>query len=111
MKRQITFGKTTSPEYRDLVDRLLQIDQSKRLPINKIFEHPWIVRYRPDQKYSDEPIDSLMNDFETFVKDKKKADTAQELQRGSDVYEICEGMLKELENTDKLLFKKATPVQ
>ncbi|KAI1786844.1 kinase-like protein [Ganoderma leucocontextum] len=35
-----------SPEARDLITKLLQYDQEKRLPLVEVRKHPWIVKYR-----------------------------------------------------------------
>ncbi|KAI0785119.1 other/AUR protein kinase [Abortiporus biennis] len=35
-----------SPEARDLITRLLQYDPEKRIPLNEVRRHPWIVKYR-----------------------------------------------------------------
>lgn len=46
MQRNIKFKKTVSPEYKDLVNSLLQVEPSKRLPLIKVFEHPWVINFQ-----------------------------------------------------------------
>jgi len=46
MQRNIKFKKTVSNEYKDLVNSLLQIDQSKRIPLIKVFSHPWVIAFQ-----------------------------------------------------------------
>ncbi|KAH9831367.1 kinase-like protein [Rhodofomes roseus] len=35
-----------SPEARDLITKLLQYDPEKRLPLDEVRRHPWVVKYR-----------------------------------------------------------------
>jgi len=34
-----------SPEARDLIKRLLVLDPEKRIPLDEVQQHPWIVKY------------------------------------------------------------------
>ena len=63
--------RNISEECKDLIDKLLTIDQKKRIKINEIFLHPWVVnkekKYFPffkriiKDKYNDENIDENVN--------------------------------------------------
>ena len=46
-KRDIKYSSSCAQDYRDLVDKLLQVEPSLRLPLDQVFNHPWILRYRP----------------------------------------------------------------
>ena len=37
--------KTLSPESRDLIDRMLEIDPRKRLSAKEVLKHPWIAMF------------------------------------------------------------------
>ena len=43
--RKIKYKSSCTKEYKDLVEKLLQNDPSKRIPIIKIFDHPWIKHF------------------------------------------------------------------
>jgi serine/threonine protein kinase len=45
MQRNIKFSSSTSHEYRNLVNGLLQIESHKRLPLIKVFEHAWVLKH------------------------------------------------------------------
>lgn len=47
MKRLIKFNSSCSPEYRNLVESILQIDSWARIPLIRVFDHPWVLRYQP----------------------------------------------------------------
>ncbi|KAJ1646169.1 spindle assembly checkpoint kinase [Coemansia asiatica] len=39
-----------SMEAADLITRLLQYDGAKRLPLNEVLQHPWIIKHIPDPR-------------------------------------------------------------
>ncbi|KAJ1828168.1 spindle assembly checkpoint kinase, partial [Coemansia sp. RSA 2599] len=39
-----------SPEAADLITRLLQYDGARRLPLNEVLQHPWILKHIPDPR-------------------------------------------------------------
>ena len=96
-KRQsIRFGPQCTPEYKDLVERLLQNDPAKRIPLIQVFDHPWVRRYQPLYEVEEEIaevyspksigrspsnsiVDEVLNqdttvmlDIEDYMKGKKK---------------------------------------
>ena len=40
--RKIKYSPKCTPEYIDLVDKILQSDPAKRIPLIKVFDHPWV---------------------------------------------------------------------
>mmetsp|Transcript_47971 Transcript_47971/g.35172 ORF Transcript_47971/g.35172 Transcript_47971/m.35172 type:complete len:104 (+) Transcript_47971:167-478(+) len=42
MARNIKFSSKCSPDYKDLVDKLLQREPAYRIPLIKVFDHPWV---------------------------------------------------------------------
>jgi len=50
MKRNIKYKRDCSEEYKDLVDKLLQSEPSKRLPLILVFDHPWVKKFQ--EKYN-----------------------------------------------------------
>lgn len=45
-KVDLRIPSKVSPEARDLITKLLQYDPEKRLPLEDVRRHPWIVKYR-----------------------------------------------------------------
>lgn len=45
-KVDLRIPETVSPEAADLIRKLLQHDPDKRLPLEKVLRHPWIVKYQ-----------------------------------------------------------------
>ena len=41
-KGVIRFKPGLSKEYKDLVNKLLDYDMTQRLPLIKVFDHPWV---------------------------------------------------------------------
>jgi hypothetical protein len=39
----IKFSKECSEGYKDLVSKMLQVEPAKRIPLNDIFMHPWVL--------------------------------------------------------------------
>jgi len=37
---------SVSPEAKDLIERLLVFDPERRLPLDEVLKHPWVVKYR-----------------------------------------------------------------
>ncbi|KAI0165875.1 kinase-like protein [Xylariaceae sp. FL1272] len=44
-RADMTIPSFVSPEARDLIKRLLVLDPDKRLPLDQVQKHPWIVKY------------------------------------------------------------------
>ncbi|KAL1967774.1 hypothetical protein VTN77DRAFT_2463 [Rasamsonia byssochlamydoides] len=54
----MTIPSFVSPEARDLIKRLLVLDPEKRIPLDEVQRHPWIIKHcvkgeRPTQRSSD----------------------------------------------------------
>ena len=49
MKRKIMFRKDISPELKDLILSILRIDANERIPLVKVFIHPWVKSF--EKKY------------------------------------------------------------
>lgn len=58
LKRQLKFNEKCSAEYRDLVDQLLQIDPINRIPLIKVFDHPWVRMFADKYKLQKKPQQS-----------------------------------------------------
>ncbi|KAK2465718.1 hypothetical protein APHAL10511_002262 [Amanita phalloides] len=43
----LRFPAIMSSDARDLISKLLQYEPAKRLPLDQVLKHPWIVKYRP----------------------------------------------------------------
>ena len=41
----LTFKEGLSSEYIDLVTKILKFDPEERLPLIKVFDHPWVVHF------------------------------------------------------------------
>ncbi|CDW86401.1 protein kinase domain containing protein [Stylonychia lemnae] len=58
--RKIKWKSSCSKDYKDLVEKLLQNDPNKRIPIIKIFDHPWIrhfeVKFNLKKQPSPQPV-------------------------------------------------------
>eukprot|EP00088_Acartia_fossae_P069042 TRINITY_DN8910_c0_g1_i1.p3 TRINITY_DN8910_c0_g1~~TRINITY_DN8910_c0_g1_i1.p3 ORF type:complete len:100 (-),score=24.38 TRINITY_DN8910_c0_g1_i1:175-474(-) len=46
VKGDFQFPSHVGPGARDLIQKLLVNDPNKRLPLEKILEHPWILQYK-----------------------------------------------------------------
>jgi serine/threonine protein kinase len=46
MRGELVFNRTLSREYKDLVRQLLMQDATERLPLIKIFVHPWVLKFQ-----------------------------------------------------------------
>ncbi|CAG9326130.1 unnamed protein product [Blepharisma stoltei] len=53
LSREIIFGSFVSAAAKDLILKLVRVDPSKRLKLNKILVHPWIMKYAPNSGYSE----------------------------------------------------------
>lgn len=42
---EMTIPGSVSPEARDLIKRLLQLDPEKRIPLEEVERHPWIIKH------------------------------------------------------------------
>lgn len=45
LKRCIRYSPACGVEYIDLVERLLQLEPSERIPLIRVFDHPWVRKY------------------------------------------------------------------
>ena len=50
MRRSITFAPGCSKDYIDLVNKLLQKEPNARIPLIKVFDHPWVKFF--EEKYN-----------------------------------------------------------
>lgn len=50
MRGTIRFKPGLSSEYRDLVNSILKYDTTERLPLIKVFDHPWVRNF--EKKYN-----------------------------------------------------------
>ena len=50
MRGQIRFKPGLSNEYKDLVNKILVYETSERLPLIKVFDHPWVKNF--EKKYN-----------------------------------------------------------
>lgn len=50
MRGTIRFKPGLSSEYRDLVNSILKYDTAERLPLIKVFDHPWVRNF--EKKYN-----------------------------------------------------------
>ncbi|KAJ5108721.1 kinase-like protein [Penicillium angulare] len=42
---EMTIPSSVSPEAKDLIKRLLVLDSDKRIPLNDILKHPWVIKH------------------------------------------------------------------
>ena len=101
------------------MDKLLQVEPSHRLPLEQVFNHPWILRYRPKPpklvpKPAEEKLmpnaaksrdEDVMRELEEFVKDKKPLDAG-----GNEVYDMCDTMLRELDVLESTFGRAQEPL-
>lgn len=50
MRGVIRFKPGLSNEYKDLVNSILKFDTTERLPLIKVFDHPWVKNF--EKKYN-----------------------------------------------------------
>lgn len=50
MRGTIRFKPGLTPEYKDLVNSILKYETTERLPLIKVFDHPWIRNF--ERKYN-----------------------------------------------------------
>ena len=50
LRHQPKFNSTCTKEYQDLVTKLLQKDPAQRIPLIKVFDHPWVKHF--EEKYN-----------------------------------------------------------
>ena len=50
MRGQIRFKPGLSNEYKDLVNKILVYETTERLPLIKVFDHPWVKNF--EKKYN-----------------------------------------------------------
>jgi hypothetical protein len=50
MKGNIRFKPGLSTEYKDLVTQILKFESADRIPLIKVFDHPWIKNF--EKKYN-----------------------------------------------------------
>ena len=68
MRGQIRFKPGLSNEYKDLVNKILVYETSERLPLIKVFDHPWVKNFEKKYNLSKQP---------TPKKDKKSKNPPQ----------------------------------
>ncbi|KAI6469485.1 Serine/threonine-protein kinase ark1 [Pyricularia oryzae] len=60
-RRDMKVPSFVSREASDLILKLLVVDPNKRLPLDKVLDHPWIVKHCRNQKASDKLLPSTGN--------------------------------------------------
>ena len=45
-RHAITFKPKLSQEYKDLVEKFLKDDPDERIPLIKVFQHPWVLYFK-----------------------------------------------------------------
>lgn len=50
MRGVIKFKPSVSNEYKDLVTSILKYDPAERIPLIKVFDHPWVRNF--EKKYN-----------------------------------------------------------
>ena len=62
VKQQIAFKSKLSQEYKDLVHKFLQEDPDERIPLIRVFQHPWVLYFQHKFFADWEPNDSDSED-------------------------------------------------
>ena len=55
MRGQIRFKPGLSNEYKDLVNKILVYECNERLPLIKVFDHPWVKNFEKKYNLSKQP--------------------------------------------------------
>ena len=55
MRGQIRFKPGLSNEYKDLVNKILVYETSERIPLIKVFDHPWVKNFEKKYNLSKQP--------------------------------------------------------
>lgn len=55
MRGQIRFKPGLSKEYKDLVNKILVYETDERLPLIKVFDHPWVKNFEKKYNLSKQP--------------------------------------------------------
>jgi hypothetical protein len=50
MKGVVRFKPGVTDDYKDLVTKILKYEPSERIPLIKVFDHPWVKYF--EQKYN-----------------------------------------------------------
>lgn len=58
MRGQIRFKPGLSNEYKDLVNKILVYETTERLPLIKVFDHPWVKNFEKKYNLSKQPTKS-----------------------------------------------------
>lgn len=61
MKRNLKFNAKCSPDFKDLVDKLLQSEPTKRIPLIKVFDHPWVRSFEEKYNLKKVPVPKKMS--------------------------------------------------
>ena len=56
MKGVIKFKPGLTSEYKDLVESLLKFTPADRIPLIKVFDHPWVKNFEKKYNLSKEPV-------------------------------------------------------
>jgi len=57
--KKLTFREGLSNNYKDLVQKLLLIDPDDRLPLIRVFDHPWVMHFQ--EKYNIKKMEENMS--------------------------------------------------
>ena len=55
MRGQIRYKPGLSNEYKDLVNKILVYETNERLPLIKVFDHPWVKNFEKKYNLSKQP--------------------------------------------------------
>lgn len=75
MRGVIRFKPGLSAEYKDLVNQILKYETTERLPLIKVFDHPWVKNF--EKKYNLNKTVPAKKDNKAEI-EKKKAQQAAE---------------------------------
>ena len=50
MKGVVRFKPGVTDQYKDLVNKILKYEPSERIPLIKVFDHPWVKHF--EKKYN-----------------------------------------------------------
>ena len=75
MKGQIRYKPGLSNEYKDLVNSILKYETTERIPLIKVFDHPWVKNFERKYKLSKAPVTKPPVDKEL---ERKRAEKAAE---------------------------------
>jgi serine/threonine protein kinase len=106
MRGVIRFKPGLSNEYKDLVNSILKYETTERLPLIKVFDHPWVKNF--EKKYNlNKVVPPVKNKQDPKEIEKKKAQKAVEAKALAEAAEKqklaeTEAATKEAERQEKI---------